>query len=69
MFHKYCDNAGYHGRGSKKLPNWLGDILDLRMALHRNRKMMSKDGHRILSIGGTEETVVRIATMFLPGLL
>ena len=69
MFHEYCDNTGFHGRGSKKLPNRLGDILDLRMALHRNRKMMSEDGHRILSTGGTEEIVVRIATMFLPGLL
>ena len=50
MFHEDRDDAGLHRRGVKEVPNAVGDILDVRMAFHRDREVMSKDGHRIVSL-------------------
>lgn len=69
MFYEYRDNAGLHGRGGKQLPNGFGDVLNLRMALHRDRKMVSEDGHWILSIEGIEEIVLRVVIISHLGLL
>ena len=48
MFHEYRDNAGLYGCGGKKPTDGLGDVFNLRMALHRDRKRVSEDGHRFL---------------------
>ena len=73
MFYEYRDNAGLHGRGGKQLPNGFGDVLNLRMALHRDRKMVSEDRHRVLpmvlSIEGIEEIVARVVIISHLGLL